>query len=66
MEYFLYKRFSAIPDDEWNELLTDKNFFISPSCVQVLEAEHENEIEPIYIVIKEQSKVIGIVYGPKS
>ena len=63
MEYFLYKRFSAIPDDEWNELLTDKNFFISPSCVQVLEAEHENEIEPIYIVIKEQSKVIGIVYA---
>ena len=63
MEYFLYKRYSAIPDDEWNELLTDKNFFISPSCVQVLEAEHENEIEPIYIVIKEQSKVIGIVYA---
>tara|TARA_B110000977_G_C11034063_1_gene476367 strand:+ start:573 stop:1688 length:1116 start_codon:yes stop_codon:yes gene_type:complete len=63
MDYFLYKRYCDIPSGEWNELLSDQNFFISPACVQILEAEHEDEIEPLYIVIKEKAKVIGIVYA---
>ena len=63
MDYFLYKRYCDIPAGEWNELLTDENFFLSPACVQILEAEHEDEIEPLYIVIKEQEKVLGIVYA---
>ena len=63
MEYILYKRFADVPENEWNELLNSQDFFISSSCVQIIEAEHENEIEPLYIVIKDSEKVIGIVYA---
>ena len=63
IEYILYIRFADVPKSEWNELLDSQDFFISSSCVQILEAEHENEIEPLYIVIKDSEKVIGIVYA---
>jgi len=63
MEYILYKRFTDVPKNEWNQLLDDQDFFISSSCVEILEAEHENEIEPLYIIIKDKGKVVGIVYA---
>ena len=63
MEYSLYKRFAEVPKSEWNELLDSQDFFISSMCVQILEAEHDDEIEPLYIVIKDLGKVIGIVYA---
>ena len=63
MDYKLYKYFADVPKEEWNQLLDKEDFFISSSCVQILEAEHENEIEPLYIVIKENTKVLGIVYA---
>mgnify|MGYP003385193507 CR=1 FL=1 len=63
MEYTLYKRYADIPTGEWNQLLDDEDFFISSSCVQILEAEHEKEIEPLYILIKDQGLVVGMVYA---
>ena len=63
MNYFLYKRYVDIPKSVWNELLTEQDFFISPACVQILEAEHEKEIEPLYILIKNEGELVGIVYA---
>ena len=63
MEYILYKRFTDVPINDWNKLLDDQDFFMSSSCVQILEAEHENEIEPLYIIIKNKGNVVGIVYA---
>ena len=63
MEYVLYKRFIDVPKSDWNKLLDDQDFFISSSCVEILEAEHENEIEPLYIIIKDNATVVGIVYA---
>ena len=63
MNYFLYKRYVDIPKSVWNELLTEQDFFISPACVQIIEAEHEKEIEPLYILIKNEGELVGIVYA---
>ena len=38
-------------------------FFLSNGCLKIIEAEHENEIEPIYIIIKDKELVVGIMYA---
>lgn len=63
MEIRLYKRFSDLPKKEWELLLDDQDFFLSSACMQVLEAEHSAEIEPLYFILKDNNEVKGIVYA---
>lgn len=63
MQYTLYPSFKEVPIREWESQLSEKDFFLSPTCLQIIEDEHKEEIEPLYILIKDQHKVIGIVYA---
>ena len=63
MEYTLFDSYKNLPLTEWEELLNEDDFFLSPLCLKIIEEEHQEEISPIYIIIKNRKKVIGIVYA---
>ena len=59
----IYNKFEQIPHGEWESLLEKDDFFLSNACLKIIEAEHENEIEPIYIIIKDKELVVGVLYA---
>lgn len=63
MQFTLYTSFKDVPQREWETLLNTNDFFLSPTCLQIIEDEHKEEIEPLYIVIKEDHNIVGIVYA---
>jgi len=63
MEYTLFNSYKDLPFNEWETLLLEDDFFLSPLCLKIIEEEHQEEITPLYIIIKDQGKVIGIVYA---
>jgi len=63
MEYKLYKSYKDLPFNEWETQLHEDDFFLSPMCLRIIEEEHREEITPLYIIIKDEGSVIGIVYA---
>ena len=63
MEYTLFNSYKNLPLKEWEVLLQEDDFFLSPLCLKIIEEEHQEEIRPLYIIIKDQEKVVGIVYA---
>ena len=60
----IYDSFEDIPINEWEELLTSHDVFLSSKgFLSLIETFHKNEISPNYIVLKEKNKVIGILYS---
>lgn len=62
MEVFVYNKFENLPSEEWDVLLNKDDFFLSSSCLKILEAEHAEEVTPLYLIFKIKSIPIGIVY----
>ena len=65
MEYTLFNSYKDLPFNEWETLLLEDDFFLSPLCLKIIEEEHQEEITPLYIIIKDQGKVIGIDVHPE-
>lgn len=63
MQISLYKQFKDLPKEEWELLLNEQDFFLSSGCMKILEAEHSEEIQPLYFILKENNTVKGIVYA---
>ena len=59
----IYDSFKDIPINEWEELLTPHDVFLSIGFLSLIETFHKYEISPNYIVLKEKNKVIGILYS---
>ena len=62
-EVSIYDSSKDIPINEWEELLTPRDVFLSIGFLSLIETFHKNEISPNYIVLKEKNKVIGILYS---
>ena len=63
MEYTLFNSYKDLPFNEWETQLQEDDFFLSPLCLKIIEEEHQEEITPLYIIIKDKGKVISIVYA---
>ena len=59
----IYGSCKDVPINEWEELLTPHDVFLSIGFLSLIETFHKNEISPNYIVLKEKNKVIGILYS---
>ncbi len=63
MNVSLYRSFKDLPKKDWSTLLTEKDFFLSTQCLQVIEAEHSKEIEPLYFIFRKNKEIKGILYA---
>ena len=59
----IYDSCKYVPINEWEELLTPYDVFLSLGFLSLIETFHKNEISPNYIVLKDKNKVIGILYS---
>ena len=59
----IYDSYKDVPINEWEDLLTPNDVFLSIGFLSLIERYHKNEISPHYIVLKEKNKVIGILYS---
>ena len=59
----IYDSCKDVPINEWEELLTPNDVFLSIGFLSLIERYHKNEISPYYIVLKDKNKVIGILYS---
>lgn len=63
MEICIYSSWKDTPKDEWELLLNTDDFFLSLDFLRIIESNHKNEIDPNYIILKSQSRVVGILYA---
>lgn len=59
----IYDSCHDIPINEWEQLLTPNDVFLSIGFLSLIETYHKNEISPNYLIIKEKNKTIGILYS---
>ena len=59
----IYDSCKDVPINEWEELLTPNDVFLTIGFLSLIERYHKNEISPYYIVLKDKNKVIGILYS---
>ena len=46
----IYNSYKDVPIDEWEDLLTTNDVFLSIGFLSIIERYHKNEISPNYIV----------------
>lgn len=59
----IYDSCKDVPINEWEELLTPNDVFLSFGFLSLIETFHKNEISPNYIVLKNNNKITGILYS---
>ena len=59
----IYDSCKEVPINQWEELLTPNDVFLTIGFLSLIERFHKNEISPNYIVLKDKNKVIGILYS---
>ena len=59
----IYDSCKEVPINQWEELLSPNDVFLSIGFLSLIERFHKNEISPNYIVLKDKNKVIGILYS---
>ena len=58
-----YHKYSDIPRGEWSELLQEDDMFLSEDFLKIIERSHQDEISPLYTVVKDENGVLGIMYS---
>ena len=53
----IYDSCKDVPINEWEDLLTPNDVFLSIGFLSLIERYHKNEISPHYIVLKEKIKL---------
>ena len=59
----IYDSYRDIPINEWEDLLTPNDVFLSIGFLGLIETYHKDEITPHYIILKNKNVVIGILYS---
>lgn len=48
--------------EDWDEVLKDRNLFLSLSYLEILEEKNSTRFKPIYVIVYKQKVPVGIVY----